>query len=177
MNKRLFSCVLLFLSFPMSVFACLAPPAHMIVDHEELVHRTETIVLAKALGGSDDTAKVWKKQHELMQFERLELLKGRTPLHFTIPNGFILSQVMDVNEFGGGSYETDFDRHRDPRFWKKKWARQWNEPDCALRPTFTVGNTYLLFLGTPHWQGYERIETNDDVWLETVRKLVRRTGE
>ena len=172
MNKKLFSCLIFFLFSPVAAFACVAPPADFIVDHNELERRTETIVLAIALGGSGVMADVWGDEYELMQFERIEVLKGRTPLRFTIPNGFELSQVRDATGFEGGSLETDYDGHRDPKFWEQKYARQWNTAACALLPTFTVGNRYLLFLGTPHWQGYERIRSDDDAWLEAVRDMV-----
>ncbi len=103
-----------------------------------------------------------------MLFETIEVLSGYVPKRFTIPNGFALSGWKQ----GVGSLETDFDSHRDLSFWDENNARQWNSADCNMYPTFSVGNSYLLFLGAPHWKAYEAVKSEDDLWLQTVRNII-----
>jgi hypothetical protein len=53
----------------------------------------------------------------------------------------------------------------------------YNDPDCVLRPDFTVGEMYLVFRGTPlTWRSFEHIESvrgrpnPGDRWLSYVRE-------
>lgn len=172
MNPKLTVLAALLSLLPLSAMACVVPPPGLLVQHTELVQRTETIVWARALGGSGETEKVWRKPYELVLFETIEVLKGEVPARFTLPNGFLVPDLQENRVSLGVSEESDFDSHRNPRFWEEHHARQWNSSDCQMRPTFSVGSRYLLFLGQQHWQGYEKVETEDDLWLTTVRGLL-----
>lgn len=45
--------------------------------------------------------------------------------------------------------------------------------DCKMLARFERGQRYLVFRGSFHPKGYERLVVDDDPWLETVRTLVR----
>ncbi len=180
MKSKLTVLATIFSVLPLAALACMVPPGGLTVHHTELVERTDTIVWAKAVGGSGKKAKIWRDPYELMLFETIEVLKGRVPARFTLPNGFDLAGADESDGFPGVSEETDFNGHRDLSFWDKSIARQWNSADCQMYPTFSEGSSYLLFLGDAHWRGYEQVETEEDLWLTAVRNLIaqpsRRSG-
>ena len=144
--------------------ACFAPPPEYTKHHTDLVRDTSRIVLAKVTGPSGDFQDVWGKSEPLAQFEIIENVKGRAPEFFTIENGFFVP--------GQPVPAQDFDGHTQLRFWEKQVTRQWNMPDCAMRPAFFQDRTYLLFLDAPHWRAYEEVSATDDLWLSAVRDLV-----
>lgn len=143
--------------------ACFAPPPEYTKHHADLVRDTPNIVLARVAGPSEEHQEVWGKREQLAQFINLENIKGETPNDFTIENGFFAP--------GQPVPAQDFDGHSQLGFWEKQLTRQWNMPDCAMRPVFLKDRTYLLFLGTPHWRAYEEIVSDDDLWLRAVREL------
>lgn len=151
------------LLFTNQVNACSVPPQELTRHHTDLVQDTESIVLAKAIGPSEQFGDLLTGQVRLAQFVTLEVIKGSAPPTFTIDNGFFRRE---------NSVEAhDFDGHSELAFWERDRTRQWNMPDCQMYPVFLQDRTYLLFLGTQHWRGYEEIVVNDDLWLEAVRKL------
>jgi hypothetical protein len=136
-------------------------PAHLTVPYRELVRRTATIVLAEAT--------------------RIEPLSAdQTRYHFRIVEtlkGTSRNAVTLTFSSGQPSLDTDFDAHRDPRFWDKRRSRQWNGGDCQMAPTFVVGATYLLFVDPPyHWKSFEKIALDEDRWLRAVRAVIRKPG-
>ncbi|MFC5461153.1 hypothetical protein [Massilia niabensis] len=82
----------------------------------------------------------------------------------------------------GDDRDTSFDHHTNPVFWKRGGGRVMNEGDCGIYPSFVVGATYLVFLGSPvTWRSFEKIEvvngriSDDDKWLAYVKAgLARR---
>jgi hypothetical protein len=75
-----------------------------------------------------------------------------------------------------GDQDTSFHNHWDFTFWARGGGRTMNGADCVIRPSFVVGDSYLLFIGsTPTWRSYEKIETvdghlnPDDKWLSYVK--------
>lgn len=145
-------------------YACFAPPPEYTKHHTELVRDTSRIVLARVAGPSGEFQEAWGRQAQLAQFEKIETLKGNVPDFFSIENGFYVSEQPVP--------EQDFDGHSQLGFWEKQVTRQWNMPDCAMRPAFLHNRTYLLFLDTPHWRAYEEVSSEDDLWLGAVRRLV-----
>lgn len=79
------------------------------------------------------------------------------------------------------------DDHDDPRFLQPGGGRLVNEPDCVLRPHFTVGEAYLVFLDQPAgWRSFEHIASTNrhydanDRWLLYVEANLgsrRRAGQ
>lgn len=144
--------------------ACFAPPPEYVKHHTDLVRDTSRIVLARVSGPSGEFRDVWGKSEPLAQFEITENIKGHAPDSFTIENGFFVSgQLVPAQDFGS---------HTQLGFWEKQVTRQWNMPDCAMRPAFLQDRTYLLFLDAPHWRAYEEVSAAGDLWLGAVRRLV-----
>jgi hypothetical protein len=144
--------------------ACSVPPFEITKHHAELVRETENIVLAKATGASEEEREIWGKPYYLAHFTTIRPIKGNAPTQFTIENGFFLPDQ------GIGSQ--DLTGHSQLIFWDKDATRQWNMPDCQMRPVFFADRTYLLFLDHPHWRAYEEITSVDDLWLNAVQDLV-----
>lgn len=144
--------------------ACFAPPPEYTKHHAELVRDTSRIVLARVTGPSGELQDVWGRQMQLAQFEKIEDLKGSVPDLFTMENGLFVS--------GQPVPKQDFDGHSQLGFWEKQETRQWNMPDCTMRPVFVRNRTYLLFMDTPHWRAYEEVSSGDDLWIGAVRRLI-----
>lgn len=70
----------------------------------------------------------------------------------------------------------DFDTHRAGAFWRDRSAgRVTIGSDCEIRPQFTAGARYLIFVGAPHVKGFEVINAADDQWLRHVRTALAGT--
>jgi hypothetical protein len=77
--------------------------------------------------------------------------------------------------------DTAFDGHTDPAFWAYGGGRVMNDSDCAIHPSFTLGSSYLVFLGpTATRRSYEKIDmvdgkiNGDDRWLAYVQAGLRK---
>lgn len=144
--------------------ACSTPPPQYTKHHVDLIRDTSRIVLARVTGASGDFLNAWGRIEPIAQFETIEIVKGHVPDSFSIENGyFVPGQPFPAQ---------DFDSHTQLGFWEKQVTRQWNMPDCTMRPAFLEDRTYLLFLDAPHWRAYEEVSDADDLWLGAVRRLV-----
>src|SRR2546426_1064209 len=157
----MFVAVLLFvLLIPAWAFGCTQPPATMRPPYTELIARTATIVLADAVA-LEEVA----DRRARYRFTVVEALKGRPAADTTL--------TFARAERPTSWAETDFDGHRDPRFWDRLATREGNDSNCRMNPVFSVGSRYLLFIEEPyHWRSFERIVASDDRWLATVRAVV-----
>jgi len=116
------------------------------VPYPELIGRTANIVLARA-----ERAELLPDQSVRYLFRTVEVLKGKPRRTFTLT--FDSSCMTYLR-----GLDTDFDKHRDGRFWDRRESRQWNAPDCKMAPNFMVGRQYLLFVDEPyHWKSFEQI--------------------
>ncbi|MGO1120225.1 hypothetical protein ACTL6U_16085 [Rhodovibrionaceae bacterium A322] len=142
----------------------LVPPRSLVTNYTELINRTETIVLARAIRESKGTIATRDGNLPIAGFELVEALKGSSPQVFSIPNGALVKEEK--------SPKGDFNGHRNLAFWNDNITRQWNASDGKMRPVFLEGHSYLLFLDNPHWHSYEEIKETNDLWLTTVRKVI-----
>ena len=151
---------------PQIASACLGAPSGQTVPYPELTGRTANIVLARA-----ERAELRPDQSVWYLFRTVEVLKGKPRRTFTLT--FDSSCMTYLR-----GLDTDFDKHRDGRFWDRRESRQWNAPDCKMAPNFMVGRQYLLFVDEPyHWKSFEQIiDSDEDRWLRAVRTVIR-TGE
>lgn len=164
---------------PARAAACYGAPEEMVVHHTELVKRTRRIALGRFVGSSPrlqsnfDAATLVRADAGVgwpggrAWFETLEVLKGDVGKRFsvTFPEAY--------GGKAGDATQSDFDGHRDRKFWRRAQGRQGYSPDCEMHPRFAVGSVYLMFLDTPyHVRSFERIERTDDWWLVGVRRLV-----
>ncbi|MEP0940162.1 MAG: hypothetical protein ABJH63_10650 [Rhizobiaceae bacterium] len=154
-----------------SAMACTVFPQHMGVEHHELVARTPSIALVKVEHiGTDAGGKI----NGNVTFETVDVLKGVVPdqkvMKFS-PIGWMYDSELS---------KSDFDRHRDPEFWKHYGRISIGrlggvDTTCQLTPSFESGKTYLAFFDgerAEHLHSFELIKHADDAWLGKVRQLI-----
>src|SRR5262249_27658089 len=151
---------------PQIASACLGAPSGQTVPYPELIGRTANIVLARA-----ERAELLPDQSVRYLFRTVEVLKGKPRRTFTLT--FDSSWITYV-----GGLDTDFDKHRDGRFWDRREARQGNAPDCKMAPHFMIGRQNILFVDEPyHWKSFEKIiDSANDRWVQAVRTVIRTGG-
>lgn len=166
--------------------ACDALPADAIVPVEELINRSEKIVLVTvdAAGATPDGKRQRQTTTIDLDAERRRATEDRPRTDDRAFASLSLATMTAVEYLKGSgparlsrpvtttaSEESRFDNHRDPGFW--------NDPavghvrvDANCRPLigFAEGGTYLLFIGPWHVKGAERIESDADAWLAYVRE-------
>lgn len=143
-------------------WACRAPPPALLIGVDEQIAAAGDVVVAKVV---DATPEGFGNRTYAYRFVVQQQLAGTARTAFTL---------MGSNPFDGGS-ETTYARHANPAFWARGGGRTVNGPDCKVHPNFMVGNSYLVFLGSPAtWRSFERIEAadggfdQDDQWLKYV---------
>ena len=162
--KQLLPAFLAAISFP--AWGCFAPPPEQRTDPDELIDRTENIVLAKVI-----EAKTMANFYDVLYtFETARVLKGHALSRFD------LSGYPAIWE----GENRRFDDHGDNQFWLPHGGRSSSDTDCQIHPTFSVGGTYLVFLDKPyHVKSFEIIirthgdPDTRDKWLQYVES---RTG-
>lgn len=144
---------------PGAALACEAQPRSQRIPSAELVAAAQIIVLARAAEVTGQTSD--RSGGPIMRLETLETLKGAAPETFTLHVTFDPTNAA----------RPDFNGHRDPIFWHG-YSFNPNDTHCGIDPELELGATYLVFLDHPHIRGYERIETEDDLWLGAVRAMI-----
>jgi len=175
----------LFLSiFCSSAMACLTTPLEIRTHVDELIERTDNIVLVQVKSASTtnhfgyrELVKEMPKeiQHLILvdlfkrfiefpyieyTFSVLKTMKGSVDQEFKMM-GYTLQQG-DL---------TTFNDHTDKPIHESR-GRFFTEMDCTIHPSFNVGGVYLLFLDKPyHVLGMEKIENlGEDKWFEYVEQ-------
>src|SRR5262250_2039926 len=110
---------------PQIASACLGAPSRQTVPYPELIGRTANIVLARA-----ERAELLPDQRVRYLFRTVEVLKGKPRRTFTLTFNSWIYRL--------GEFDTDFDKHRDGRFWDRRASRQWNAPDCKMALNFVI---------------------------------------
>jgi len=147
--------------------ACrVAPPAQRIAV-EDQVRQPADVMVGQVIGATPlggDTVEY--------SFLVLDQLRGLPRKVFTVLGRAVSPYDQD----------TSYDRHQDFAFWARNGGRVMNEADCAIHPSFVVGNSYLVFLGaTPTWRSFEKIDMvdghpdPDDQWLAYVKSALSAT--
>jgi hypothetical protein len=163
MNRIKISRALLSLALALAagaVHACRVAPAAQLIGIDEQLSKATTVALGQAIGATSlDNGMVEYR------FLVLEQLAGPAQKVLTV-----------MGRPGGDRQESSFDNHQDPAFWTRGGGRMVNGTDCVIRPSFVVGDTYLLVLGpTPTRRSFEKIEmaggsvNQDDQWLRYVK--------
>lgn len=162
-------------------WACYRPPPRQLMSVEEQVALASdvslaTVVAATPLGGDAVD----------YRFVVLQRLAGPDRNSFELRGrGAGRQDAMGVRFGAPGDLperETStFDHHTAPSFWQRGGGRSMNEADCLIHPVFTVGHSYLVFLGSPWtWRSFERIEVVEgavdegDRWLAYVKAALAR---
>lgn len=154
--------------------ACFAPAPEQTSPWPELVKRTDTIVLAQVVSAqpavkTESTTPA--ATHAILESDEgntifklkvLETLKGHSNPTFEMTGNL-------ANE----KAERTFAKHADKAFWSDGTGRSIISPDCTIKPAFTVGEKYLLFVEKPyHVKSFEKVSDSKDLWLQKVKSLV-----
>ncbi|NCT41613.1 MAG: hypothetical protein GW778_08140 [Alphaproteobacteria bacterium] len=178
--------ILIFCGLPSNGFACLVAPLQQIVSADELIDRTQRIVLAKAISSklSPETNRRDKDDTIEYEFEVVEVIKGTIDKSFKIPFGSRIQSPKDFNSFTkiptvssspvlpGQLTEPG---HGQELFWNSEAGRVMNSPDCAIYPSFNVGYQYLIFLDKPYHRKSFELIGSEDKWLAYVKEKVNGT--
>jgi hypothetical protein len=149
--------VLLLILIASPAKACFAPPEHLAATPDELIERTESISLATVVKAEVSGNDV------VYTLRTIKLVKGHSEKEFQI-TGEPLRFPMQSDSYNN---------HTDQEFWESEIGRITMETDCKVHPSFSVGGTYLAFLGQPyHTKSFEIINIvsgeRQDRWLKYV---------
>lgn len=171
------------LSTPAHAAECAEPKASMVEPIENLIERSDRIVVAElampGLGGDSETSKTDIKldrekelapvlesrsddrtitQLGIIRFRVIENVKGEGPAYIFIP--------------GRISREEEATIAHDASFFEDPHAGRSNpNQKCKIEPSFKAGTNYLIFTGSPHVKGYEEVQEGDQ-WLSYIRERV-----
>lgn len=154
--------------------ACQNVAPEQITSYQELIARTENIVLAEVEDIDELKSPNTKARRQVIpypvpsrtvairyKFKVVEELKGKLNR---------LSFEIEGQPLAGT--EENFNLHQDPSFWEKASGRSKTTKDCEINPSFVTNKKYLIFLNKPyHRKSFERIDDSKDKWLQTVREL------
>jgi hypothetical protein len=154
------------LAFSLPALGCFQPPAEQRTAPDELISRTNNIVLARVIAAKD----VHDSYGVSYTFKTVRTLKGKAPSQFQISGHPAIWEGENRR----------FNDHSDKEFWSNGVGRSLNDTDCQIHPTFAVGGTYLVFLDQPyHVKSFEiivRTNGNADVRDKWLQYVDSRTG-
>jgi hypothetical protein len=153
------------LAIPLS-HACRVPPQEQVVTPEQQIAIATDVSVAKVIRATPSAIPTYGGRPSVeYEFEVQERILGSDEPRFTL--------IGARGETRPRPGSTD---HSDKQFWERGGGRLHNDPDCVLRPNFTVGEYYLVFRGKPlTWRSFEHIETvrgkpnPEDQWLSYVK--------
>jgi hypothetical protein len=145
--------------------ACYAPPPGQLIPPDEQLVTASDVAVGQVISATPLGDYLVE-----YRFLTLEQVAGQAQKVFTVmgePAGF-------------NNKDTSFNDHADFRFWARGGGRVMNGSDCVIHPGFVVGNSYLVFLGSPPtWRSFEKIEmvdgrpNPDDKWLVYVKQMLK----
>ena len=149
--------------------ACYAPPAAQLTSADEQLAHAQDVSVARVV-----RATPLEGRGVSYEFEVLRRIAGPERREFSLRGTAPPPRHRPIVT----------DDHDDPRFLQPGGGRLVNEPDCVLRPHFSVGEVYLVFLDQPYgWRSFEHIASSNrqydgnDRWLRYVETgLARRRG-
>lgn len=157
-------------------WACRVPPASQLMGVDEQIALASDVSLAQVVAATPLEGNVVE-----YRFVVLQRLAGPERRTFTLrgraagtsgASAFLAGGPADAGE----RENTSFERHTAPPFWQRGGGRTMNGADCAIQPAFALGDSYLVFQGSPWtWRSFERIEAVDgavdegDRWLAYVK--------
>lgn len=146
-------------------WACYKPPEHQLIGVDEQIAGATDVSVAEVISATPIEGRGVEYRFRVQQ-----RLTGYDRAVFTV-NG----------RAAGTDRDTSFDNHTDPAFWQRGGGRTMNVEDCRIYPSFVVGASYLVFLGSPvTWRSFEKIDTapgaitSSDKWLAYVKAGLRK---
>lgn len=168
-------------------FACFVLPKQQVVPADELINRTNNIVLAKAVKAEF----VPYPQIDPFVYNdkgQLTVAPGTEGTHKPINYTFAVIEVLKGDKTEKASVRGQRAQknyflskqtfHQEEEFWKDNAGRLYNAPDCQIHPSFVLGGIYLLFLDEPYHRksfeliGYMDKHISKDKWLAYVKEKV-----
>lgn len=141
--------------------ACYRPPPQQLIGVDEQLMQARDVTVATVVSATSSGGSAVEYRFVVQQ-----RLAGPQQGSFTLMGGTP----------SGNHKDTSFDHHTAPVFWKHGGGRTINESDCIIAPSFVLGESYLVFQGSPAtWRSFEKIETVDgkvdenDQWLAYVK--------
>ena len=141
--------------------ACRAPPARQLIAPDEQVRLAMDVALGQVI-----SATPLDGEQVEYRFLVLDQLGGAARKVFTVIG-------RSADRYGK---DTSFNGQTDFAFWARGGGRTWNGSDCVIHPDFVIGNSYLVFIGSPPtWRSFEKIDMvggsvdQDDKWLVYVK--------
>ena len=141
--------------------ACYGPLPQQLISVDEQIARARDVTVAMAVSATPAGTSAVEYRFVVQQ-----RLAGPEQGSFTLMGGTA----------SGNHKDTSFEHHTAPAFWKHGGGRTINESDCIIAPSFVLGESYLVFQGSPAtWRSFEKIETVDgkvdenDQWLAYVK--------
>lgn len=171
--------LLLFLTSALakSSWACYSAPEGMYVSHERAVDNAETIFLGTVISVQENA-----------NYVPVDFETGKFPDRGTYPYTYMFrvdecvkgeceDQMVRFGDAPTRSSTDDYSTgaslanaaHDLSEFWRGRFGRVSNWPDCQLHPTFALGGQYLVFDQTELSLGQELITSEEDIWLDFVR--------
>lgn len=146
--------------------ACRMPPLTQVVTPEQQIAIAADVSVAKVIRATPSSIPASGGRPSVeYEFAVQERISGAADTRFTL--------VGASGETRPGPASSD---HGDDAFWERGGGRLYNDSDCVLRPNFTLGETYLVFRGSPPtWRSFEHIASiggrpnPDDRWLAYVK--------
>lgn len=152
---------LLLLAASAPISACYVPPPHQMIQPQHLLEQSRNVFLGlvvKAELQKDGVVRYdlrVEKPFAGVQFWETVVIMGDPP--------------------PAGRGDDTYSNHYDDNFWSPESGRSYSDISCRIKPNFSVGGTYLVFLDTPYTRkSFERIvkthgsEGVKDSWLTFV---------
>lgn len=146
--------------------ACRTPPLKQVVTPEQQIAIATDVSVARVIRATPAPLSAGGGRPAIAyEFEVQERISGSADTQFTL-----IGASGETRPSPGSS------DHSDDAFWEQGGGRLYNDSDCVLRPNFTLGETYLVFRGSPPtWRSFEHIASvggrpnPDDKWLMYVK--------
>jgi hypothetical protein len=141
-------------------------PLSLLGPYDKLIARAHEIVWAEATGRGPIQG---DEKAVRYIFKVLRVFRGHAGATTEVDGGEAAPRF--------DQWDTTFSNHAAPEFWKRRFGRLAFGGDCQmLPPPFTVGHRYLLISGPPDLKQFERVESEDDRWLQYVAQKARAEG-
>jgi hypothetical protein len=140
-------------------FACTGIPIPQTHTHEQLVKRTDNIVLARASQPQPVNGDL-----HVVKFYVTDVLKGSPE------NSFDLTGLVADQNNGN----TDYNKHNDLKFWAYSNTGNFKRlNNCNIYGYFKAGEQYLIFIDPPfHPRSFELVSSTEDAWYQEVKKII-----
>jgi hypothetical protein len=165
--------------------ACFVATPEQTAPWQELVRRANTVVLVEAVSpsASNNTAASATGSAATpatkAKFQVLAVLKGAANPTIEMDDVIALPKPDPKNaDKPFDAQAASFNDHHDKQFWRNGAGRTTPGPDCQIRPSFVVGQKYLVFQDKPyHVKSFEMIRTENDEWLAKVKAEIKKSGK